>query len=98
MFKIRSYQCMFQDPSKFSSSMSTIHSIESMLKELNGQSNSVTISEMTFSSGKDLLSSFEIELDGSQQTDMCSLSDETFTSADMPNGDYVGEESKNTSY
>ena len=78
--------------------MSTIHSIESMLKELNGHSNSVIISEMTFSTGIDLWSSFGIDLDGSQQTDMCSLSDETFTSADTPNGDYVGEESKNTSY
>ena len=78
--------------------MSSIHSIESMLKELNGHSNSVTISEMTFSTGIDLLSSFGIELDGSQQTNMCSLSDDTFTSADTPNRDYVGEESKNTSY
>lgn len=68
--------------------MSTIHSIESMLKELNGHPNSVAIS-----SGIDLLSNFEMELD---KTDTCVWSDETFTSAGMPSGGYVEEKSKYT--
>lgn len=66
-----------------------MHSVEQMLKELNGHSSGVTNPELASSSGVDLFSRYEIEIYGSQPT--CTVCDEIPISANTLSGDYVEE-------